>query len=199
MKRLVFPVSPKYDSSKVSNAVLTAYDNNNFTADDEFIAAIQSRGTHKMMLVLCARLLLTSTNRLHLPLPPVTLVPISVSSKRLEQCVTSQWLCFGQIEALEAGSTSLFSTVDWTTSALWSLVRDSRRNCGLHTIMSAIFHSWVSWYRSSTAATTSQPWQAWLIAHPVLGVWVPEDTFHRLVTFGVSRKHTYEARAGGTV
>ena len=125
------------------------------------------------MFVLFCQLLLGSTNGLHSPLPPVTSVPISFYSKRLELCVTLQWLCFGQIEALEAGSTSLFSTVDWTTSALWSLVRDSRRNCGLHTIMSAIFHSWVSWYCGMTTATTLQPWQTWLIAagdsHSVLG------------------------------
>lgn len=121
------------------------------------------------MLVLFFQQLLSSTNRLHSPLPPVTLVPISFYRKGFELCVTLQWLCFGQTEALEAGSTSLFSTVDWTTSALWSLVRDSRRSCGLHTIMSAIFHSWVSWYCSMTAAASLLPLQAWLIARPAFG------------------------------
>lgn len=144
--------------------------------------------TLKMMLVLFQPLL-RSTNRLHSPLPPVTLVPISFFSKRSELCVTLQWLCFGKIEALAAGSTSLFFTVDWTTSALWSLVRDSRRNCGLRTIMSAIFHSWVSWYCGMTA-TTLQPWQVWLIsAGGSPSTWW-------LGTFDVKRKHMNEMRAG---
>ena len=149
---------------------------------------------YKMMLVLFFLFfqpLLSSTNRIHFALPPVTSVPISFYSELLELCVTLQWLCFGQIEALEAGSTSLFSTADWTTSALWSLVRDSRRNCGLHTIMSAIFHSWVSWYCGMTAATTLQPQQASLIAAENS----PSAWGLGTVTFDVRMRHMNDVRA----
>lgn len=84
---------------------------------------IQSTSTNKKMaLAPSLQLLLNSTNRLH---SAVTLMPISFCSKWLELCVTLQWFCFWQIKALEAESTSSYSTVDWTTSALWSLVRDS--------------------------------------------------------------------------
>lgn len=133
--------------------------NNKIIGDEKLTAAIQTRSTHTKWCLgtsfsYCQAAQIGST----LLFPPASVVPISFHSKQSELRATLQWLCFGQIEALEAGSTSLFSTVDWTASALWSLVRDSRRNSGLHTIMSAIFHSWVSWYCGMTAATTLQPW-----------------------------------------
>lgn len=100
--------------------------------------------------------LFSSTRRLLSRLPPVALF--------LHQTVWTMrdivWECFGQIEALEAGPTSLFSTVYQTTRALWSLVRDLGRNYGSHTIMSAILHSWVSWYYGHSCTA----WQARLIA-----------------------------------
>lgn len=86
----------------------------------------------------------------------------------------SKWIrCLDEAQTgflfLFSESSNWFHTADWNTNTLWTLVRDSRCNCGLDTVMSAIFHHWASSYCDMTAALTLPPEQDSLLAQTLVG------------------------------
>lgn len=93
----------------------------------------------------------------------------------LQQTVSSvrgtlvRWCFLCEMAALQAEPSDWFHTADWTTNTLWTLVRDSRCNCGLDTVMSAIFHHWASSYCDMTAALTLPPEQDSPLAQTLVG------------------------------
>lgn len=107
-----------------------------------------------------------------LPLPACN-TPVSVSSVR---GTLVRWCFLCEMAALRAEPSDWFHTADWTTNTLWTLVRDSRCNCGLDTVMSAIFHHWASSYCDMTAALTLPPEQDSPLAQTLVGEGDGENT-----------------------
>lgn len=135
-----------------------------------------------------------STNRL--PLPACN-TPVSAINHF--QCVRDVGKMVGgffcEMVALQAESSDWFHTDDWTTNTLWTLVRDSRCNCGLDPVMSAIFHRWATWL---------QPWLCrWSRTHFWLRHWLGTGWRKHCVLlvnagYNVFKTHEQEVWGGGT-